>query len=338
MTEYSKNTNVYVKPDTRAVRVSRDFGLREVWDVAVSLADGSDFPAGTYLILLIYNNQIVASGSDVTISDGALTAEMSCNTVEAIEAFENAGNPKTLQPLFVVWQSGAAATLWACDTVRMVYAPYDGQPEPTEGEPDYVTVEEMNLAIAAAGGHTHDQTPTATAPADTDMVLARSAAGTYLRYAWSTLKTALGHLFAAKAHKAQHATGGTDALVASDIGAVALSLATTAGDSMRATGNAAFERVPAATAANITGAATPAVKARSYTTWTLTGAVSSLAPTGLEPGEMIAGRIVNASGYTMPDLSANAYPGWTTTDAATDGAGFILVNVAGTLKWGFAAP
>jgi hypothetical protein len=113
---------------------------------------------------------------------------------------------------------------------------------------------------------------------------------------------------------------------------------TAAGQTERGTGNGTKELVPAASAFNITGAATPAVKARSYTTLTLTGAVSSLAPTGLEPGEMIAGKIVNASGYTMPDLSANAYPGWTTDDAATDGAVFILVNVAGTLKWGFSAP
>ncbi len=199
-----------------------------------------------------------------------------------------------------------------------------------------VTVQRVTGSIT--GDHTHDQTAPATAPADTDLFLARTAAGAYLRYAWSTLKTALGLLFAAKAHKAQHATGGADALAASDIGAVALSLATTAGDSMRATGNAAFERVPAATAANIAGAAAPAVKARSYTTLTLTDNVAALAPTGLEPGEMLAGRIVNPSGYTMPDLSANAYPGWTTDEAATDGAAFILVNVGGTLKWGFSAP
>jgi hypothetical protein len=80
-----------------------------------------------------------------------------------------------------------------------------------------------NLALARSAPisgetHTHDQTPTATAPADTDLVLARSAAGTYLRYAWSTLKTALGLLFAAKAHKAQHAAGGADALTHADIG------------------------------------------------------------------------------------------------------------------------
>jgi hypothetical protein len=83
------------------------------------------------------------------------------------------------------------------------------------------------VPISGTPDHTHDQTATATAPADTDLVLARSAAGIYLRYAWSTLKTAMGLLFAAKAHKTQHATGGADALAASDIGALTTDHATT---------------------------------------------------------------------------------------------------------------
>ncbi len=148
MGDYSKTTTVYVNPATRACRVSRAFGLREIWTVTVTLSDGSDFPAGTFLILLLYNNRIVATGASVTLSGGSLTGSLSCNTTEALDAFSDAGNPPQLEVEFVVWQSGASATLWAFDSTPLIYAPYDGQPDPTDAEVDYATSLELETAIA----------------------------------------------------------------------------------------------------------------------------------------------------------------------------------------------
>ncbi len=148
MGDYSKTTTVYVNPLTRACRVSRVFGLREIWSITVTLSDGSSFPSGTYLVLLIYNNRIVATASSVTLSAGSITGSLSCNTTEAIDAFSDAGNPPQLEVEFVVWQAGAAATLWAYDSTPLIYAPYDGQPDPTDAEVDYATSLELETAIA----------------------------------------------------------------------------------------------------------------------------------------------------------------------------------------------
>jgi hypothetical protein len=59
--------------------------------------------------------------------------------------------------------------------------------------------------------HVHTQTPGA-APADTDTLLGRLAAGTYARWTWLTLRTALASLFAPLAHSSRHNAGGADAL------------------------------------------------------------------------------------------------------------------------------
>lgn len=148
MGDYSKNTTVYVNPATRACRVSRAFGLREIWTVTVTLSDGSDFPAGTFLVLLLYNNRIIATAASVTLSGGSLTGSLSCNTTEALDAFSDAGNPRQLEVEFVVWQSGASATLWAFDSTPLIYAPYDGQPDPTDAKVDSATSLELETAIA----------------------------------------------------------------------------------------------------------------------------------------------------------------------------------------------
>jgi hypothetical protein len=162
--------------------------------------------------------------------------------------------------------------------------------------------------------HTHGQAAT-TPVADTDLFLARTAAGTYLRWLPATVATKMATLlaatFAAITHKARHATGGADALSPSDIGAetananiqshigvvagnphgttaanigaVALATITTAGQTFRGTGSGAIEAVDAGQAlGNISGSPTIALKQGKSFTATINGSLESWAnATGL---------------------------------------------------------
>ena len=145
-------------------------------------------------------------------------------------------------------------------------------------------------ALASSGGGGGVSWPTADGPALADAN--RFAVGQLSGATWTWvaktgtqikawLKTYLDTLYAGIAHKNRHATGGADALTATDIGAAAL-------------------ETPAA-AAEVSGAAVaPDFAAARTLTWTLAGNLTSFALATNLPNQACAVHITLA-GYTLPD-------------------------------------
>lgn len=155
---------------------------------------------------------------------------------------------------------------------------------------------------------------------------------------WATrlTKAAADLLYAGLTHATRHATGGADALIYSDIGAdqagaaaarIPLSLATLAGDRLRATGANAWAAVACkADLGNLTGSAAPALVPGSTHTATVTGDITSWTITGLEDGESASIILTNTNPYAI--ATSGLTPWKETADAlknvAADGIELII--------------
>lgn len=147
-----------------------------------------------------------------------------------------------------------------------------------------------------------------------------------------------GAPFTATDHNSTTNRDAPDAHPASSVDAVSISLITGAGQKLRGTASATMEAVDPTVALNITGAATPALKADRQHVLTMTGAVTDCQPTGLEQGEVAHGVIVNGSGYGFTTTSMTAYVSGGLDEAGNDGAPFAVINDQGTYKWVFGVP
>ncbi len=275
------------------------------------LPDGSPLPVPTGIVRIQYSAD--ASTWTSTYADGHVYARWSVDggaTYGPAIRFQGApgsgADAEAIRGVPVSETAPAANQVLAYDPDAEQYVPTDPAAAPAEAsEAEALAGTETALRSWSPSGHwTGARGYLLSLLTEAGTVLYRSVSGLAALTLRSTIRPA-----GPGEDTADDTSLATEAATRAGLDArLPLSLVTTAGDRIRATGSATVERVPALVALPDAPAGdwTPALKAGSHHTVTRTGIWTGIAPTGLEIGEGCSGVITGAYATTTTGVTADA--------------------------------
>ncbi len=331
----------------------------------------------TYHLVAIHDGTMIASNSGLTNTGATLTGEIDFNTEEAIEAFgtEVDDMPDLYPVVLELWNATDGLKLGLAK-IAVKYNPYSsGMSTPTTGAiTDYLTEASasQNYLTITAASNTYE--PHLGSPAATGYALKSTLGGR--RYWAAESSAAVSSVFGrtgaviavANDYSATQIKGlGTAAVkntgtaatqvilgttltshtgdtanphatTAAQVGAPALSLFANIGSLLRASAVGTAAEIKCRVGlGNLTGAAAPGLTPHAMHSATLTGNVTSWAPTGLADGEN-AGILLRNPSYTVSTSGLTGWPGYAATSMssiAQNGA-ILLIQRAGATYYGVA--